>query len=113
MLGKIILGAVLLTILAVASLLLSTTATLPHSFYDEECCSNTDCAPVTKVTFDEMPGISALMPIMVLHTKHGKAPVLPTTRRLRSPDGLSHACIGYQYQQSYGLLRCWYQADSQ
>ena len=62
-----------------------------HSFYDIECCSNKDCAPVTLM--QKHPDGD------VMTTMHGTVLVKPTDRFSRkvSPDGEFHVCMRRAY----------------
>jgi hypothetical protein len=70
---------------------LSTSASA-HDFYDADCCSEHDCAPVTKIEKDENGDL--------MTTKHGTILVNPKdqsySRRI-SPDHNFHVCqINFQ-----------------
>jgi hypothetical protein len=86
-----------------------------HDFYDPECCSGMDCAPVEKVEVLPSNSISSMLvppaqasvpSIMVVTTKHGTAAVPANMKMRASPDGKMHACI------IHGRLICLYMPPS-
>jgi hypothetical protein len=64
-----------------------------HDWYPMECCSGTDCAVVERVTYASSANAESDLPILVVTTKHGTAPVPPNFPRRPSKDGEMHACI--------------------
>ena len=61
-----------------------------HDWYPMECCSMMDCATVEEVAY--LPG-EALLPTMVVRTRHGVAVIPPTLPRRESKDNKMHACM--------------------
>ena len=73
-----------------------------HSWYDPECCSGMDCAPVEKVEVVPTSAIASMLvppaqasppSIMFVTTKHGTAQVPHNMQFRASKDGAMHACI--------------------
>lgn len=70
-----------------------------HMAYDADCCSGQDCAPVIRSELVSPPLQASMMrgapilPVLWVETIHGKAPILPGTKRRESKDGRMHACI--------------------
>ena len=73
-----------------------------HDWYDPECCSGMDCAPVEKVEVMPTAAIASMLSapaqasvpsIMVVTTRHGTATVPPNMKMRPSQDGRMHACI--------------------
>lgn len=92
---RYLIAATLLVCLLFAAL----AAVSAHDFYDPECCSGQDCAPVEKVQmvagalYNGPPGQADTLPVMVVTTRHGTVAV-PRNMKIRpSPDGRMHACI--------------------
>lgn len=75
----------------------------PSGFrYDQNCCSDGDCAPALKVVYDEKTDLYTVT------TKHGTATEDPrVTKRLTSPDGNIHACIMSACDE-FGGGNCYY-----
>lgn len=63
-----------------------------HSWYDPDCCSGQDCAPVTDVKFVDRVSAGGL-PVMVVTTMFGTKPLTPQTKMRESKDGQMHGCI--------------------
>lgn len=91
--------AIVIVLAACSVLIVLASRARAHSFYDQECCSGQDCAPVEKVEYvagalyNGPPGQVDPLPVMVVTTRHGMAAV-PRNMKVRpSPDGRLHACI--------------------
>lgn len=69
-----------------------------HSWYDLDCCSGNDCAPVDNI-IQNTDSVYA-------KTIHGIAPILDTTRQLISKDERLHACI--IKMKNGDFIRCLY-----
>ncbi len=93
--------------MAAVLLFLAVAAASAHDFYPIECCSGYDCAPVDKAEMTSptyvapaeanalAPGEPTVfgMPVLIVTTRHGSAPVPEGMPRRLSPDGRMHACI--------------------
>ena len=88
---------------------------LAHDFYDRECCSNMDCAPVEKVEVLPSSAIASMLvppanasppSIMFVTTKHGTVQVPHNMKFRESKDARMHACI------IHGRLICLYMPPS-
>ena len=75
---------------------------MAHSFYDIECCSAMDCAPVDRVeivpsqhaiTSMLAPPAFASPSIMIVTTKHGTVAVPADVKHRASPDAQMHVCM--------------------
>lgn len=73
-----------------------------HSWYDPECCSGMDCAPVEKVEVMPTSAIASMLvppaqasppSIMFVTTVHGTAQVPHNMKFRESKDARMHACI--------------------
>lgn len=93
---------IVIAILCVLTFLLAVAVTrvLAHDWYDMECCSGMDCAPVDSTAFvSESPVYQSLVPMpasppqLVVTTKHGTAVVPANMPRRESKDHRMHACI--------------------
>ena len=85
-----------------AALLVMPPEAEAHEWYPGECCSGTDCAPVTNVEFMRpLPGdsIFGVPPAhaaglqMFVTTKHGTVVVPENFPRRESKDNRLHACM--------------------
>jgi hypothetical protein len=89
-------------IFSLAALLIAAPATA-HDHYPDECCSGTDCAPVTKVTMVPRAKVANLLfgtsahasqrDVMMVTTIHGTVPVPENFKRRESMDHRMHACM--------------------
>ena len=82
--GVCVAGAVAL--LALGLLLASPAQSAAHEWYDPDCCSDADCAPVTWLGRDADGRIW-------VETSHGKARLTTAASVRVSHDGMRHACI--------------------
>ncbi len=88
-------------IILTACLMLAVLASVAkaHMWYDPDCCSGNDCAPVEKADYvagalyNGPPGQASPLPVMVVTTRHGQAVLTQNTKRRASQDGQLHACI--------------------
>lgn len=75
------------------------TSALAHSWYDKECCSDQDCAPVDKTVYNEDGSLTVT-------SKYGTVTIPEGFPRKASKDEKDHVCIlgnpGYQ------TLICYY-----
>lgn len=74
-----------------------STAANGHSWYDNECCHDRDCAEV--VSMRQLPNNG-----VEVTTKLGTGVMIETTKMKKSLDEKDHACI------IYGKIICFYGA---
>lgn len=92
---------IVLAIVATAILVLSIfTPVKSHSFYDYECCSGNDCAPVIKTWREEGKPDGEFM-----ETRFGTAWFPFSTKIKHSPDGKMHACANWTNKKPYCVYR--------
>jgi len=74
---------------AFTALTLSHVKALPHSWYDADCCSETDCKPVPNEDVEEIEGGWKYLPTGVeFKDTAQKQKIRP------SHDGRFHVCLG-------------------
>jgi len=91
---------------ALVGVVLAGTSAVPsasHDGYPLECCSAVDCAVVEHVTYGNFNDLATDLPLLVVTTKHGTAPVPPNFPRRPSSDAEMHACIR-QVQDAMKLI---------
>lgn len=77
-----------------------------HGWYDPECCSGRDCAPVEEEWLGEKDGQQGRW----MRTKVGTV-FVPSTfpRRKPSKDWSTHVCIGWNLEEGGAYPRCVYE----
>jgi hypothetical protein len=105
--------AAILSLLAVAlgttiGLMASWSDARAHSFYDPECCSDKDCAPIDSklVRITDSGYVVTVGPGQHPMVKHAPVSfVIPYHTARESPDGRYHVCITEQHVSPDGTAQ--------
>lgn len=84
---------ILITLIAIVG----ANAAQSHEWYDKECCSDDDCAPVEKTVYNDNGSITVT-------SKHGTVTIPRGFPRKPSKDEKDHVCI----LKHSGIPICYY-----
>jgi hypothetical protein len=93
---------------ALALFLMPLNKALSHSFYDPECCSDKDCAPIDSklVRITDSGYVVTVGPGQHPMVKHAPVSfVIPYHTARESPDGRYHVCITEQHVSPDGTAQ--------
>jgi len=79
-----------------------TSISYAHEWYDLECCSDKDCAPVLKTKNGPVPGS------LYITSKHGTVLINKNFPKRQSRDNQEHICMANVAEDGGPVAICYY-----